>query len=198
MARPLSKSMLLLTRTLHIYATMFSLLLLVFFAVTGFVMNHTAWFNTENPIRIIEREAALPPELAGAAGPDHKLAVVEYLRARLGARGEMSSYDDQDDPVRIQFTGPGRKIDFALSKAADTLQVREELRNRLAFLTDLHKGTGTGELWRRVIDAASIFLFFASLTGLILWMSLSKRRAIGIVCLIAGIGACLAVVLLMP
>src|SRR6185503_1676346 len=98
----------------------------------------------------------------------------------------------------IQFTGPGRKIDFALSKAADTLQVREELRNRLAFLTDLHKGTGTGELWRRVIDAASIFLFFASLTGLILWMSLSKRRAIGILCLIAGIGACLAVVFLMP
>ena len=34
--RPLSKSLLLLTRTLHIYATMLALLLLFFFALTGF------------------------------------------------------------------------------------------------------------------------------------------------------------------
>src|SRR5947208_3276735 len=47
MARPLSKSLLLLTRTLHIYATMLALILLIFFSFTGFVMNHPEVFGID-------------------------------------------------------------------------------------------------------------------------------------------------------
>ena len=196
--RPLSKSLLLLTRTLHIYATMLALLLLFFFALTGFFLNHAALFETDEPQRVTDRQDALPAALAADTAADHKLKVVEYLRAKLGARGEMHSYDQQPDEARLPFTAPGRKTDFVIARADGAVQIHDELRSPLALLTDLHKGTGSGDLWRRAIDAAAIFLFVASLSGLILFFSLPKRRTVGLACLAAGIAACVVLFLLIP
>ena len=53
-------------------------------------------------------------------------------------------------------------------------------------MTDLHTGKNAGDVWRRVIDATAIFLFLASLSGAILWISLPKRRKLGVAALVAG------------
>ena len=191
MPRPLYKSFLLMTRTLHIYLTMLVLVLLIFFSVTGFFLNHPDWFNLDDPV-MRDSSAVIPTSLAADRSPDHKLAVVEYLRTHNSARGELTSYDEQDEETRIQFTGVGRKIEFAINAADGHTQIHEEIRNTLALVSDLHKGTGSGFAWRRFIDATSIVLCFASLSGLILWTALPKRRTLGLVALTISISLCLA------
>jgi hypothetical protein len=195
MARPLSKTLLLWTRTLHIYLSVLALVLLVFFSFTGFVMNHVEWFDTETP-RVTERAAALPAAVLRAPPADRKLAIVEYLRRHAGARGEVTSFDDAEDGVRVHFTAAGRKMDYTIERPAAAgesvaVEVRDEVRNALAVMADLHKGIGSGGPWRRVIDATALLLLFASLSGLVLWLSLAKRRTAGLIALaasVAGVG----------
>lgn len=183
------KFLLLLTRTLHIYVSMFGLILLIFFAFTGFVMNHEGWFALSEP-RVSERTSTAPVELAGAKDANAHLAVVEYLRAHEGARGEVSSYDEDEDSVRVQFAAPARKTDFTLTRTSGDLAVHEETRNSFAFLADLHMGKATGAGWKLMIDGAALLLLFASLSGLVLWISIKKRRTIGLVALAVSLALC--------
>lgn len=182
MARPLKKELVLWTRTLHIYLTMFGLVLLFFFSLTGFALNHDRWFSLDEP-RIRERATTLPVDVARTGD---RLALVEQLRKNEGARGEVMSIDEDDTERRVQFTSPGRKVEFTIERDSGQTNVHEEIRNALAFLTDLHTGKSAGDAWRRVIDATSIFLFLASLSGVILWISLPKRRKLGVAALVGG------------
>lgn len=182
MARPLKKELLLWTRTLHIYLTMFGLVLLFFFSLTGFALNHDRWFSLDEP-RVRERATTLPVDVARTGD---RLALVEQLRKNEGARGEVMSIDEDDTERRVQFTSPGRKVEFTIERDSGQTNVHEEIRNALAFLTDLHTGKSAGDAWRRVIDATSIFLFLASLSGVILWISLPKRRKLGVAALVGG------------
>ena len=68
-----------------------------------------------------------------------------------------------------------------------------ETRGVPGLLTDLHKGTNAGGPWGFVIDGVSILLLFISATGLLLWISLKKRLAIGFVSLLTGTAAVVAV-----
>jgi hypothetical protein len=107
-----------------------------------------------------------------------------------GARGERTSFDDQDDATRVQFVGVGRKMEYTIAKTDGKIDEHFEFRNGLALLSDLHKGTGTGGVWRRFIDATAIFLLFAALSGVVLWISTKKRRRLGVIALIVSIVLC--------
>jgi hypothetical protein len=171
---------------------MLALVLLIFFSFTGFVMNHPGWFDIDTP-RVKESELTVPPEVAGAKGEDRKLKVVEYLRTKEGARGEMTAYDDEETSARVQFTGPGRKMEYSIHKEDGTATLHDEVRNTLALMADLHKGTGSGGVWRVMIDGTAIALMFASLSGLVLWLSLPKRRTLGVVALVVSVVGCAGV-----
>ena len=187
--RPLKKELILLTRTLHIYLTMLALLLLFFFSISGFAMNHENWFQL-NQARITDRTLSLPADVAASTD---KLKVVEYLRKTDGVSGEVASFEQQDDQTTVQFAAPGRTTEFTITRPTGDTQVHEELRNLLALMADLHRGKHTGPWWKWIIDAAAVSLFLASLTGLILFFTLPKRRKLGLIALGAGIIACVAI-----
>ena len=72
------------------------------------------------------------------------------------------------------------------------LAIHEETYNTLALLADLHTGKSTGNAWPFIIYSTAILLFFASVSGLILWISLKKRRTIGLVALAVSVAICIA------
>ena len=47
-------------------------------------------------------------------------------------------------------------------------------------------------MWSVFIDATAVFLLFGSVTGVILWISLPKRRKLGIIALVVSVILCLA------
>lgn len=193
MPRPLKKSLLLWTRTLHIYGSMAALLTILFFAATGFLLNHPDWFQLER-VATSERTTVLPEAVAASAD---KLAVVEYLRANERARGSVKSFRQTDDETTVDLTGPGRTTTFAIARATGDATVRTETRNALAFLTDLHQAKYTGRAWPLVVDVTAWGLILASVSGLVLWLSLAKRRTLGIVAVVGSVAVVAVVVLAM-
>ena len=194
MPRPLKKSLLLWTRTLHVYASMFALLAIFFFAITGFLLNHPTWFNLERS-QIETRDALVPEDVA--TGED-KLALVEYLREHEQARGVVKSYSRTDERTVVNFTGPGRSMEFTVNQPTGDTAVRVETRNALAKLGDLHRGHYTGNAWPLAIDATAWFLIVVSASGLALWLSLAKRRTIGWACVALGVVAAAIALMLLP
>jgi hypothetical protein len=198
--RPIGKTLLHLTRTLHTYVTMFGLILLIFFSFTGFLLNNGSLYENSGKLFDLtqktstHRTAEIPVALL--SGNEHLFAIEHYLRKHEGARGTLPEKVNEDDPLTISFTfqSPGRSMEFAINKDSGHAEIDEE-SNALARLTDLHTGEHAGPWWPWLIDSTAIFLFFAAVSGLILWISLPKRRTLGLIALAASIAICLAVYL---
>lgn len=185
---PAGRSFLSISRTLHIYLTMLVCLLLLFFGTTGFMLNHADWFGLE-VLRTGTREGTMPKSILT---PVDRLAVVERLRAELGAVGAVDSFEEETDQLRIVFKRPGYRAEATVARAEGRVTISTEQRGTAALLTDLHKGASAGNGWKWVIDGTAVLLVLGSLTGLILWISLPRRRALGLVALCIGVLSSLA------
>jgi hypothetical protein len=164
---------------------MLALILLLFFSFTGFLMNHEDAFGLAAP-RTTTSNVTLP-----TAALSDKLALVELLRKSHGAVGELLSYDDSDaGTLRLQFFAPGRKIDYTINRADGTTEISRETRGFAGWAADLHTGKNAHLPWKLVIDSASALLFIAALTGTILWLTLPKRRKLGIAALAISAALC--------
>lgn len=186
---PVKKSFLALCRTLHIYLTMFGLLVMLLFGVTGFTINHEDWFGATRP-RVVESEGQVP--LALIAQKDG-LRIVEHLRSAHRITGAMTDYDDDADRLSIAFKQPGQTWEVQIEKRDGKARVHAETFNATAVLNNLHRGRYTGEAWRWVIDLSALLIVVACATGIILWIALPRRRIAGIVALALGILGTLAV-----
>lgn len=178
-----------LVRVLHIYLTMLGCFLLFFFSLTGFMLNHSEWFGLEE-VRTIKSSGRLPREILD---PVDKLAVVERVRSDFGVQGALDSFESEGDECRLVFKRPGSRSEGVIERKTGHLELSVECRGISALVTDLHKGSSSGSSWRMVIDATSGFLFLASLTGIVLWVSLPRRRRVGVVALVAGVALSLLV-----
>ncbi len=169
------------SRTLHIYLTMFAFVLMVFFGVTGLLLNHEDLLPSES---LVETTGSIAPNLL--TEPD-KLMVVEHLRSDYGAGGAVSSFDVNDNTLFVTLKGPGRTFEAEIDRASGTATIRDTRRGILVQLDDLHRGKDTGLPWRIVLDASSILLLLASVTGIVMWLALPKRRKGGLIALVVSI-----------
>ncbi len=168
------------TRTLHIYLTMFAFLMMMFFALTGILLNHEDLLPGET---VTEQEGTLPLELL--QGPD-RLMVVERLRADYGAVGAVSTFDTDDRGILVEMKGPGRTSEAEVDRTTGKVKVTVMRRGALVMLDDLHRGKDSGTAWRWVIDLSGALLLVASLSGILMWVALPRRRKWGVVSLLAG------------
>jgi len=173
------------TRTIHIYLTMGALGLMLFFAVTGFTVNHEDWFGATTP-RVRDVSGTTPMEWVKA---EDKLRIVEHLRSAMGASGAMTDFETSDDNYHVVFKGPGRICEATIARVDGKTDVEIKTFGLTGRINDLHRGRDAGETWRWVIDASALLIVLASVTGLILWLALPKRRKLGIAWLVLGVGA---------
>lgn len=174
------------TRWLHVYGSMVSLALVLFFAITGVTLNHQAWFDGQ--VVTEQRHGAMDPAWLKAAGPDgvDKLRVVEHLRAAGGVRGALAEFRIDDAQCDVVFKGPGYAASVIVDRASGRFDVDESRMGVAALVNDLHKGRDTGPVWSLAIDISAVLLVFVSLTGLVLLYFLHKHRLAGVILLGAG------------
>ena len=179
------------SRLVHIYLSMLGLLAIVFFSITGIMLNHEEWFGFAEP-RIRKTEGTVPAALLTT--PD-KLGIVEKLRKDLGATGALDSFDVRDDELALVFKSPGRRTEATITRADGHAEVSIETHGFAGRFVELHRGTEAGPAWRLVIDATAILLLLSSFTGLVLWLLVPKWRPLGIVALVVCAGVCAVVYL---
>jgi uncharacterized protein len=170
-------------RLLHTYVSLYSLLLVLFFGATGFMMNHPNWFSMEN-VRTSSRQVELPVALLEEGD---RLTVVEHLRRTEDLRGLVQAYEVERDHITIRFARAGRKTDIRIERDTGSAELHLESKGVAAMLSAIHAGEDTGRLGRRVIDLAALSLVLTALTGLWLWTSVTVRRENGLIWLAAGL-----------
>lgn len=170
-------------RTLHLYASLLGLVLLLFFALTGFVLNHGEWFGVGEKT-VDERSGRVTARL----DPLDDLALVEELRARFDVRGGLVELRADEGEVALRFSRPGEDTDVVVQRDGAVQLVCE--RGRLAdLLTDLHKGERGGTAGGLLVDAAAALLLTISLSGLALWWAMPRRRRAGLIALAAALAS---------
>ena len=182
--RPLYRAMLHYCRTLHTYFSMLATVLFVFFASTGFMLNHPVWFGLDNS-RTTESTVSIPAEVIAAKD---KLALVEFLRAH-GVNGAVDKFDwpGEGEPFHVAFKSPKSQSDADITLPNGETHLTIETRGLPALLTRLHTAKDAGPIWRLFLDATALLLLLVCMTGLVLWQSLPKRRTVGSIAMVASV-----------
>ena len=177
------------SRWLHIYLSMFSFVIVLFFSVTGLTLNHLDWFPEKEVLN--ELDGRLNPVWVNASDTAQvkKLEIVEFLRASHQVKGQLNDFRIDESECSISFQGPGYTADVFVDRTKGSYHLSERSLGVIAWANDLHKGRDTGQGWKWVIDFSAIFMTVISITGLILLLFIKKKRANGLLWLVLGIGA---------
>jgi hypothetical protein len=178
----INRRFLALCRTIHIYLTMFGLLVLLGFGITGFTINHEDWFAATRP-KVSEVEGKTPLELIAKKD---SAQVVSYLRQTFHIAAALASYDDLDERLSVGFKSPGEIWEIQIDKTSGKTAVHAEQFNWVAIVNNLHRGRYSGAAWSWVIDASAVLIVLACLTGIVMWLALPKRLKLGTAFLVLG------------
>jgi len=172
------------SRWLHIYVSMTSFVIVFFFAVTGWTLNHAERFSGRERLR--KATGAVDAKWTGAGADAAKDQIAAAIRGGAGVHGAVTDFRVDDDQLSITFKGPGYSADAAVDRKTGRYDVTESRLGIVAVLNDLHKGRDSGGAWKNVIDVSAVLLTFISLTGLILIYYIHKHRLAGVILLLAG------------
>jgi len=177
-------------RWLHVYSSMIAFVVILFFGVTGLLLNHPSWlFGDEVTTTVFE--GTLPDTVVVDDGRVEFLAVSEFLRSEHGVGGEVTNFDEIGGEGSINYTGPG----YGATARFDVISLEYEVTLReegfVNAMRDLHTGSDTGSAWDLLIDIAAVFLVFVALTGLGIQLLMRKRRRSAVGWLILGTVICL-------
>lgn len=180
-----------LSRWLHIYLSMVSFAIVLFFSVTGLTLNHPTWFGGDKQV---ETKYKGKLNVKWVNNPDTtkiaKLEIVEFLRKTHNAKGFVSEIRIDDSEVSVTLKGPAYSCDAFIDRESGTYEVSEIRMGLVAVMNDLHKGRDSGSGWSWVIDVSAVFLILVSLSGLILLCFIKKKRVAGFITGVIGLIIC--------
>ena len=186
-----------LSRWLHIYLSMVSFAVVLFFSFTGLTLNHPNWLGGDK--QVVEKNKG-KLNVNWVNQPDTnkiaKLEIVEFLRKTHNVKGLVSEFRIDDIEVSISFKGPAYSCDAFIDREKGTYEISEIKMGIVAVMNDLHKGRDSGKSWGWIIDISAIFLILVSLSGLILLFFIKKRRLAGLITGAVGLAICYLIYLL--
>jgi uncharacterized protein len=180
----LKRKVAILSRWLHIYLSMASFAILLFFAVTGLTLNHAEWFAKQQTT--VQIQGAVDTGWVLPGRDPAKFDLVEYFRAGKGIQGAVADFRVDELECDISFKGPGYAADAVIERSSGQYRLTITRMGLAAILNDLHKGRDTGHVWGKIIDLSAVLMTFVSLTGMVLILFLYKRRLSGLVVLGSG------------
>lgn len=175
-----------LARWLHTYLSMLSFALLLFFAATGFTLNHAEWFDSGQRPSVYHGTLNAAWVNSPEPGDVKKDELVNYFRRTYRTRGALSDFHVDGDQCEVLFKAPGYEADATIDRQTGKYDLTVSPFSLVALLNDLHKGRDAGRKWSAVIDFSAVLMTLVSLTGLTLVFFLQKRRISGLVLVAVG------------
>ncbi|GAA0362555.1 PepSY-associated TM helix domain-containing protein [Bowmanella denitrificans] len=167
------------SRWLHIYLSTALFGLLVFFCVTGVVLNHVGWLDGGG--KEGELDISVPPQWqALAQSPPQLIAAVgDYLCQQHNLEHPRAvEWSADDAELVLDYALPAGYALATLDLQGEVLLLEYHKGSWLGVWSDLHKGRHSGLAWSWVIDISAVLMLLFALTGLIiLWQNRGKRRS---------------------
>ena len=172
-----------LIREIHIFTAMLVLLLMIFFAVSGFFLAHPDLSYSDTPT--IEQTITPPAWLTKANQWDenytqHGLKLMAWLDENYDIRGVDYEFewDDIDYLLIINLQSPGGNTLVEYFTQEQHINVQKSPFSFLDTLNNVHRAKHTSTVWQYMSDASAIIMLLFCITGL--WLALihkSTRRA---------------------
>ncbi|RAU18876.1 hypothetical protein DN062_05175 [Nitrincola tibetensis] len=164
-------------RWLHIYSAVPVLLSMIFFAVTGFFLNHTDWNLGQT--KQYEQSFELPENLTQMDWQDspslYALTVLNWLDREHNVRGIKMEFEwDEDEPLlAIVLDSPHGNQSIEVFPDEGVVEVFTLSLPLLVMLNNVHRGKSVSDFWRLLSDLSAIFMLVFCVTGL--WLVLINK-----------------------
>lgn len=188
-------------RKIHGWVGLWGAVIGLLFGVTGLLQNHRSTMKIKIAGPIVSTvHIALPNP-----PPKNPKALGEFLHEELKLdRPPLRTLREASRPVTwgdqsvvqperwgVRFVAPGYLIDAEYWKGSTFVDVERRDQGLISTLEGLHRSQGAGVGWILFADSIAGAMILLSLTGVILWTELNRRRTIGatifVVSLVASI-----------
>lgn len=178
-------------RWLHVYTSMISLIVVLFFGITGLTLNHPDWTFGDATDRS-SHSGTLPAGFRNGDAIDF-LVVSEYIRDQYDVSGSVTDHGVSGQQGTISYKAPGYAADLFFDTDTGDYTLDIEQQGFVGVMNDLHKGRDAPGSWKWVIDVSAGLLVLVSITGLGIQLFQRKRRTRALV--FAALGLVLTIVL---
>ncbi|BAP37358.1 PepSY-associated TM helix domain-containing protein [Acinetobacter guillouiae] len=162
-------------RYVHGWLSAFAFIVLIFFAVTGLILNHPEWFTpaTDENTETITLPENVLTQIKGQENPSTQ--IVDYLRQHHAVIGRYKSGEVMDNEVMIHLASPAGSTDIWVTLDNGQAEITLKPASTVSLISDLHRGKNAGKAWTWLIDISAIIITILSLAGYILFLSIKTR-----------------------
>lgn len=176
-------------RKTHGWIGLWGAVLGLLFGGSGILLNHRSVLKIP---AVQSQDTTIQLPLPQPAPADPK-AMAAWLSTSLGIEQPLSrvkadpakpvAWGDKSvtQPARWSgaYTSPNSGVQFEYWVGNSFVTVRRNENNLFATLANLHKGTGMGVAWILLVDTLAGSIMLLSLTGVLLWALMTRRRMVG-------------------
>jgi hypothetical protein len=179
-----------LCRLWHGYLSAMAFVWLLFFAITGILLNHPTWM-AEAPLAPVQRPFQLSPtelapiKTAKEPGP----ALADLMRDRLGLRGDVTNADKVGTQLFLRMRGARGSSDVQFDLQSGRGSASIENFSTATLFKELHRGEVTGAVWRALIDISGALLAATAILGLLIYFALRFRLRTALILIGVGLAA---------
>lgn len=188
-------------RKVHGWIGLWGAVLGLLFGVTGILQNHRATMKIRTgapEVSAIEVDVPAPPPKTPRELADYLQAQLKLDRPAERVTREKSrpvTWGDQSviQPERwiVRFNAPHYQVMAEMWKGGNLINVERRDQGLINTIEGLHRAEGVGAGWILLADSIAGSLILLSITGVLLWTELNRRKTIGasifVVSLIAAI-----------
>ncbi len=176
-------------RKMHGWIGLWGATLGLLFGTSGILLNHRAVLKIP-AVQVQESTVQLPlPQPAPASAQ----AMVEWLRGEM--KLDHPNLKSREEPAhgvawgdksmtqpghwQMSLTTPRMNVQADWWVGNSFITLKRSDNNFFAVLTNLHKGVGMGVAWVLLADTLAGSIILLSLSGVVLWTQLNRKRVIG-------------------
>ena len=162
-------------RYVHGWLSAFAFITLLFFSVTGLLLNHPEWFEpakNEETSTLVLPDAVLK-SIKQQENPSD--LILKYVRQQQDLVGRYQSSEVMDNEVMIRLESPAGSTDIFVSTDTGDTEITQNPASTVSMINDLHRGKNSGLAWSWLIDISAIIFIALSLAGYILFLSIKTR-----------------------
>ncbi len=165
-----------LMRDWHGYLSAFAFLILLFFAVTGVLLNHPNLFPGPG-VPYFDKEYDLTAtELARIkAAPSPGRALYDVMSGKVKLAGRYDGGGMMSGTLVARAEGARGTSDLEVNLTTGHVEVNVSRRNAVDVLNALHRAELAGKPWKFVVDGLAAVLIIMAILGYVLFFALRFR-----------------------
>ena len=167
-----------MSRAIHAYLSAFAFLALMFFALTGFLLNHPKLVKSKHS-KMQAVEEIIPVEkledFLSMKMPNQ--AVAAYVSKNFKVVGEYKSGEIVDDEVMLRFASVKGATTVFIDVTSGNVSLELKKSNTSGLIRELHRGKDASGAWRLMIDIVACITLLLSLVGFFLFFTIRYRLA---------------------